>query len=79
MRPQLLAFFLFSASLWILSTRHTHPRRCWALVGIAVVWANFITEASSSFPSSVRSRPATISSEDIRDGEGWPGSPWGAP
>ena len=40
MRPQLLAFFLFSASLWILSTRHTHPRRCWALVGIAVVWAN---------------------------------------
>ena len=78
MRPQLLAFFLFSASLWILTTRRSHPRRCWALVGIAVVWAN-VHGSFFLLPLLCAIAAAEDSSRDVRDGEGWPGSRWGAP
>ena len=40
MRPQTLAFPLFTGALWILAGRRTHPRRLWLLPAIAIVWAN---------------------------------------
>ena len=39
-RPQLLGLVLFTASLWIITTRHAHPGRLWALPVLAVVWVN---------------------------------------
>ncbi len=40
MRPQTLAFPLFTATLWILAGRRAHPARLWLLPAIAIVWAN---------------------------------------
>ena len=40
MRPQTLAYPLFTCSLWILAARRSHPRRLWALPIVAVCWAN---------------------------------------
>jgi len=40
MRPQVLAYPLFAATLWILAGRRVHPRRLWALPLIVALWAN---------------------------------------
>ncbi len=40
MRPQTVAYPLFTGTLWILADRHTHPRRLWFLPPIALLWAN---------------------------------------
>ncbi|GIU98287.1 MAG: hypothetical protein KatS3mg013_2090 [Actinomycetota bacterium] len=40
LRPQLLGLPLFAVSLWVLTTRHRHPGRLWALPGLAAVAAN---------------------------------------
>lgn len=40
MRPQTLAYPLFTATLWILAGRREHPRRLWLLPPIVAVWAN---------------------------------------
>jgi hypothetical protein len=40
MRPQALAYPLFTATLWILASRRTHPRCLWALPVLVAVWAN---------------------------------------
>ena len=40
MRPQLVAYPLFAATLWILADRRAHPRRLWVLPAIVACWAN---------------------------------------
>jgi hypothetical protein len=40
MRPQLIAYPLFAATLWILAGRKEHPRRLWVLPVIVACWAN---------------------------------------
>ena len=40
MRPQTLAFPLFTGALWIVASRRAHPRRLWLLPALALVWAN---------------------------------------
>jgi hypothetical protein len=40
MRPQILAFPLFTASLWIVIGRDKYPRRLWLLPILTLVWAN---------------------------------------
>jgi hypothetical protein len=40
MRPQTLAYPLFTATLWILAGRRLHPRRLWLLPAMGIVWAN---------------------------------------
>jgi hypothetical protein len=46
MRPQTMAYPLFTATLWILADRREHPRRLWILPVLMVVWAN----VHGSFP-----------------------------
>ncbi len=46
MRPQTMAYPLFTATLWILADRRAHPRRLWILPVVMVVWAN----VHGSFP-----------------------------
>lgn len=46
MRPQTMAYPLFTAMLWILADRRAHPRRLWILPVVMVVWAN----VHGSFP-----------------------------
>jgi hypothetical protein len=40
MRPQTIAYPLFTATLWILAGRRTHPRRLLLLPPLVAVWAN---------------------------------------
>jgi hypothetical protein len=40
MRPQLIAYPLFAATLWILAGRREHARRLWVLPVIVACWAN---------------------------------------
>ena len=40
MRPQTIAYPLFTAMLWILAGRRTHPRRLLILPPLVAVWAN---------------------------------------
>ncbi len=40
MRPQTMAYPLFTATLWILAGRRTHPRRLLLLPPLVAVWAN---------------------------------------
>ena len=51
MRPQTMAYPLFTGMLWILADRRAHPRRLWILPVVMVVWAN----VHGSFP--LGSRP----------------------
>jgi hypothetical protein len=46
MRPQTMAYPLFTGALWILADRRAHPRRLWVLPAVMVVWAN----VHGSFP-----------------------------
>ncbi len=46
MRPQTMAYPLFTATLWILAGRRAHPRRLWVLPIVMAVWANL----HGSFP-----------------------------
>ena len=46
MRPQTMAYPLFTGMLWILADRRAHPRRLWILPFVMVVWAN----VHGSFP-----------------------------
>ncbi len=46
MRPQTMAYPLFTGTLWILADRRAHPRRLWILPFVMVVWAN----VHGSFP-----------------------------
>jgi hypothetical protein len=46
MRPQTMAYPLFTATLWILADRRAHPRRLWVLPILMAVWAN----VHGSFP-----------------------------
>ena len=46
MRPQTMAYPLFTATLWILADRRAHPRRLWILPVLMAVWAN----VHGSFP-----------------------------
>lgn len=46
MRPQTMAYPLFTATLWILAGRRAHPRRLWVLPIVMAVWAN----VHGSFP-----------------------------
>lgn len=46
MRPQTMAYPLFTATLWILVDRRAHPRRLWVLPVVMIVWAN----VHGSFP-----------------------------
>ena len=46
MRPQTMAYPLFTGMLWILADRRAHPRRLWVLPVVMVVWAN----VHGSFP-----------------------------
>ena len=46
MRPQTMAYPLFTATLWILADRRAHPRRLWVLPFLIAVWAN----VHGSFP-----------------------------
>lgn len=46
MRPQTMAYPLFTATLWILAGRQAHPRRLWLLPILIAVWAN----VHGSFP-----------------------------
>ena len=46
MRPQTMAYPLFTGTLWILADRRAHPRRLWVLPFVMVVWAN----VHGSFP-----------------------------
>jgi hypothetical protein len=40
MRPQMLAYPLFAATLWIVVDRERHPARLWIVPPLAIVWAN---------------------------------------
>lgn len=40
MRPQMLAYPLFAATLWIVVDRERHPARLWIVPPLALVWAN---------------------------------------
>jgi hypothetical protein len=40
LRPQLLGAVLFSASLWLVVDRRTHPRRLWLVPVLVAVWSN---------------------------------------
>jgi hypothetical protein len=46
MRPQTMAYPLFTATLWILADRRAHPRRLWVLPVVIAIWAN----VHGSFP-----------------------------
>ena len=46
MRPQTMAYPLFTGTLWILADRRAHPRRLWIFPFVMVVWAN----VHGSFP-----------------------------
>jgi hypothetical protein len=46
MRPQTMAYPLFTGALWILADRRAHPRRIWILPVVMLVWAN----VHGSFP-----------------------------
>lgn len=46
MRPQTMAYPLFTATLWILAGRGAHPRRLWVLPLLMAAWAN----VHGSFP-----------------------------
>ena len=46
MRPQTMAYPLFTGMLWILADRRVHPRRLWILPIVMVIWAN----VHGSFP-----------------------------
>lgn len=46
MRPQTMAYPLFTATLWILADRRAHPRRLWILPVVMAIWAN----VHGSFP-----------------------------
>jgi hypothetical protein len=46
MRPQTMAYPLFTATLWIVADRRKHPRRLWILPVLMMVWAN----VHGSFP-----------------------------
>jgi hypothetical protein len=45
-RPQIFAVPLFSATLWLLASRRTHPRRLWLVPPLVVIWSN----VHGSFP-----------------------------
>ena len=63
MRPQTMAYPLFTATLWILADRRARPRRLWILPGVMVVWAN----VHGSFPLGLV-LIAVAWAEDRRDG-----------
>ena len=46
MRPQTMAYPLFTGMLWILADRRVHPRRLWILPIVMGIWAN----VHGSFP-----------------------------
>jgi hypothetical protein len=63
MRPQTMAYPLFTATLWILADRRAHPRRLWILPGVMAIWAN----VHGSFPLGLV-LIAFAWAEDRRDG-----------
>ena len=40
LRPQLFGIVIFAALLWLIATRHEHPRRLWAAPLFVLLWAN---------------------------------------
>ena len=40
LRPQLFAFALFSASVWLIASADRHPRRLWCVPPLVALWAN---------------------------------------
>jgi hypothetical protein len=40
MRPQMLAYPLFAATLWIVVDRERHPTRLWIIPPVVMIWAN---------------------------------------